>query len=385
MGCVPFLDGGMSQKKTTADRAKAPKKNLGPFVDLGPPPNVPPVDDVRVLERTFATLLPGQVVELEDGYDVHSSHGLLSRAPGPSNRLLCLVDVFEWMRRKELPRKAVVHAVFDPLVQLDEADEPHRRQELYVVNGEDYAHPLSLGEHLNPKARVVWGQLDFAYQDTYSMGAAREIAELWDASWPGYVCDPGQFYQQGWIQHCKNMKRVARLNCGPRDWEEEYRSRYYLSLEEWKERCKSAVRLLSRLAVPLSVAHELWGWGRIVEVVPQVKAVADTTPALVIEAQCVTDWPSLVQYRSQFASLAAQKRPVWQPEHVALLAWRLHEEHQAGRGRGALARLASELGAVRSTLGERLIKHGYSSATGEKQQAPVTPWSGMGGRGVKAA
>ena len=88
------------------------------------------------------------------------------------------------------------------------------------------------------------------------------------------------------------------------------------------------MRSLSRLAVPVSVAYELWGWGRAVAAV-QSDVVADTAPA--IEVQDVIDWPSLVRYRLQFASVAAQKRPVWLPGHVEILAARLHEEHQAGQ------------------------------------------------------
>lgn len=265
---------GMTEKKTIVSKARNLKKALGPFADLGPPPDVPSVDEVHVLYRTFAKPLHGQVVEPEDGYDAHSPHGLLSSGPGPSNRLLCLADVFEWMRGKELPRKAVVNAVLAPLVQLDEADGGYRRQELYVVNGEDYAYPLSIGERLNPKARVVWDELDFAYHNTYSMGVVREIADLWDASWPGYVKDPSQFYQDGWIRYCKVMKSLALSSHGPGCWEEEYRDRYCMSLDEWKDRCKRAVRFLSLIAVPLSVAHELWGWGSVADAVESTSPVA---------------------------------------------------------------------------------------------------------------
>ena len=117
----------------------------------------------------------------------------------------------------------------------------------------------------------------------------------------------------------------------------------------------------------------------------KVQSVAGAQAAPAIEAQGVTDWSSLVRYRLQFASWAAQKRPAWLLEHVEILAAQLHEEHQAGRGRGALGRLAGELGSVRSTVGELLKKHGFNQATGEKQQALSTPWSGIGGRGGKAA
>lgn len=328
----------------------------------------------------------GTDIEPENGFEVVGPYGLQRCGAGVNERLLRLDEALRWMTyTKEWPKDKSMYAVFSPLIQWDEADSQYRRQVLYVLNHEGYAYPLSLGEKLTPAAADVWGDMPFSYSHTYSMGTVREIADTWRDSWPGYVANTDPFYRAGWVKYCKAMKDLARANELPRLWEDKYREDYYINLGEWTERCKRFVRSLSRLAVPVSVAHELWGWGRVTADVAQSNEVAVAAPALAIEAQYVTDWPSLVQYRSQFASLAAQKRPVWQPEHVALLAGRLHEEHQAGRGRGALARLASELGAVRSTLGERLIKHGYSSATGEKQQAPVTPWSGMGGRGVKAA
>ena len=296
-----------------------------------------------------------QEIKPEDDYKVHGPYGLLRRGPAASDCLLSLVDVFEWMRQKGLPRKSVVDAVLAPLVQWDEADRD-RRQELYVVNGNDYANPLSLGDRLNPKAIAVWEQLNFSSQDTYSMGTVREIADLWDSSWPGYVEQADQFYQDGWVQYCKQMKLLAQSNHGPKGWEEEYRSRYHLSLGEWKERCTSSVRLLSLLAVPLQVAHELWGWGRVATTEALLDAAASPSSAPAIEAQDVSDWPSLVQYRSQFINLPAQKRPEWPREHVALLAGQLNEERLAGRGRGALERLAKELGYSRGVRVSQLIE-----------------------------
>lgn len=379
----------MDQKRKTVNKPAGHQQGLGPFSYLGPAPDVPSIDEVHVLDRTFAKLLPGQIVEPEDGYDVHSPHGLLSYGSGLSSRLLRLVDVFEWMRCKELPRKKVLDAIFSPLVQLDEADGGYRRQELYVVNGEDYAHPLSLGDRLNPKARAVWDELEFAYQHTYSMGVVRQVAEKWEESWPGYVGDPGPFYRDGWVQHCKAMKILAQSNYGPKGWEEEYRSRYYLTQEEWISRCKGYVRLLSRLAVPLSLAHELWGWGHAAVAVAQLDAAADAPAAPAIGALDVTDWPSLVRYRQQFAQLIEQERyqelPGWLPEHVALLAGQLQQECAAGRKRGALGRLAKELGYVRGQrVSELLKKHGYSAVTGETVQASANPFDGLQARNIKA-
>ena len=109
-------------------------------------------------------------------------------------------------------------------------------------------------------------------------------------------------------------------------------------------------------------------------------AVVSESPAPAIEAQDVTDWPSLVRYRQQFAGEAAQKRPSWLAAHVDLLAAQLRQVCSAGQGRGALGRLGKELGTTRQALAGLLEKHQYSTTTGEKVQPAATPFTGMGER-----
>ena len=109
-------------------------------------------------------------------------------------------------------------------------------------------------------------------------------------------------------------------------------------------------------------------------------AMVSESAAPAIEAQDVTDWLSLVRYRQQFASVAAQKRPVWLLSHVDLLADHLRQVCAAGQGRGALGRLGEELGATRQALAGLLEKQQYSKTTGEKVQPVATPFTGMGAR-----
>ena len=79
----------------------------------------------------------------------------------------------------------------------------------------------------------------------------------------------------------------------------------------------------------------------------------------------VTTWPTLVQYRNQLVGMPSKQRPAWLPEHVAILAGRLNEEHRAGRGRGALGRLADELqSSTREGLRDSLKRHGYNPQSG---------------------
>lgn len=135
------------------------------------------------------------------------------------------------------------------------------------------------------------------------------------------------------------------------------------------------------LMVSEADAQVCWGWGSdsASEAVASDGVTSDSAIATaVIEAQDVSDWPSLVRYRLQFADVSAQKRPAWMAEHVALLAARLHEEHRSGRAKGAPERLAKELGYKRGERVRQLLEGaGYNSTTGTK---PAGHFDGMGAR-----
>lgn len=138
-----------------------------------------------------------------------------------------------------------------------------------------------------------------------------------------------------------------------------------------------------------SDARSRLGWCAAAAAPPAADGIA--APAAPITVDDVTDWPDLVQYRLQFVDVVAPKRPEWLPEHVAILAARLHEEHKAGRGKGALGRLAKELDTTRQALiGSQkkdgkpgpLVRYGYDVATGLKL---ATPFDGLGAQKTKAA
>lgn len=83
---------------------------------------------------------------------------------------------------------------------------------------------------------------------------------------------------------------------------------------------------------------------------------APETPA--IKKGDVTDWPSLVQYRQQFFELAAQNRPSWPVEHIAILGAALKAE-KASHSKGATKRVASELGISGQRVTELLEREDY--------------------------
>lgn len=316
----------------------------------------------------------------DSGWTAHGPYGLQRFQDGDGGHLLRLDEALHWMTCElELPRKRAVYSVFSPLVQLDEADGRHRRTVLYMLNGNDYAYPLALGDRLNPQTEDVWGQLQFSYWNTNSQGTVREIADLWDESWPGYVQNPDGFYRDGWVAYCKTMQALAKSSLGVIDWHREYRNRYYMGLESWKERCQNAVHSLSRLAVPFTVAHELWGWGTVAA----PATLADTVPAAppaVLVPDDVKDYETLVRYRQQFLHLKPQKRPKWLPKHIEIAS----DEVQA-RGRGGKAAVAKELGYPTASGLNSVFAGAAKRAERDAERAKASAFSKGLGQRSKAA
>lgn len=127
-----------------------------------------------------------------------------------------------------------------------------------------------------------------------------------------------------------------------------------------------------RLAIPHTLAYELCGWGSVAEksergqpdsVVPLLVLAPAEAPALAMAVADVQDWDSLVAYRNQFKDMQANRRPSWPDSHVALVRQKLNAAEKAGHGRGAMERLAKELGFSRGQgLREMLKRHPESAA-----------------------
>lgn len=113
-----------------------------------------------------------------------------------------------------------------------------------------------------------------------------------------------------------------------------------------------------------SDARSRLGWGDAVAMLDAIAA-----PAAAITEVEVTDWQTLVQYRAQFAGLDHQRRPKWLPAHVAILAGCIAKENSEGRGKGAVERVAKEIGVGRTAVQALLKKSGYT-ATGKKPASP---------------
>ena len=140
-------------------------------------------------------------------------------------------------------------------------EEGQAASRLFVLRGGDFAVPLLLGDRPNVEADSFWRKLPFTRADTRPEDVIRDVADAWAQAWPGHGQDPDVFYREGWVSHCKRMKSLARSAEGPHGWEEAYRDRYYISLEDWRHQCKDLMQSLGHLGVPFPAAHELWGWG----------------------------------------------------------------------------------------------------------------------------
>lgn len=99
---------------------------------------------------------------------------------------------------------------------------------------------------------------------------------------------------------------------------------------------------------------------------------ASASVAAALSADEVQDLPTLVRYRLQFAGKPAQQRPQWTAPHVMLVRAWLRQEQEAGRDRGAVGRLAGDMGMTRQGLQSVLDKH--------VQRAQATAFDGLARR-----
>lgn len=307
------------------------------------------------------------LVEPVEGWSVMGPYGLQRFGPGPADRLVRLEEVLAWLCLvQEVPAARALTMVFGRLIEWDEADEKHRGFFLYALSDQDYAQPIERDGVVNPDASDAWGELEFAYSGRSAQGLVRDIADLWADSWPGYLVDADKFYQKGWVEYCKRMKQTAKSYYGEHIWHAEYTKRYYMDLAAWKQRCEYTMKTMRQLCVPLHVAHQLWGWGTVVQ--------AGKAAALVPSQ--VQTFAELVAYRQQFASLPHQQRPRWQSEHVALLAQEVAQHHATCQGAGITGRLAKRLGISRTALEGLLTKAGYTTS-GQLRSKPAGVFDGL--------
>lgn len=306
--------------------------------------------------------LPGKSsIEPLEGWEPNSAYGFQQLDASPWGRLVRLEVVANWLGQR-LPRNSVVYAIGSALV----ANDGDATGWLWVLNAHDFPTPLMRAGVLNLDAVDFWQFLSDLEFDSTPEDVARAIADEFDDVWPG-LADPATDTQWAMQRAIAENRRLQSIQTAQPARKELYRRDTSFDSDSRRY----AMQRLCKLALPVPKAHELWGWGSVAAAVAQPDTTASaTTPApapapAIVEAQDVADWPSLVRYRKQFADGPVQNRPNWLDTHVAILAAHLHEEYAAGRGRGALGRLAKSLGYKRGErISQLLINQDYSTTTG---------------------
>jgi len=110
--------------------------------------------------------------------------------------------------------------------------------------------------------------------------------------------------------------------------------------------------LVGPLAVPVALAHKLWAWGRVAEVVPlHVVASAEVAP---------TTWAALVAFRE------ANPRTAWTVEQKIVLSNEFTKRSNAPGAKGVAAAMAAELP---GNIGKRLSVKRFNELKAAKSNA----------------
>lgn len=261
------------------------------------------------------SILDGMSVTPEPGWVLHTPHGTARCGDGPDDYLVRLADVVRWFQNKHrLPFAVAVGRVIDR-ISVDSF------QQMFFMDEQGWARPM------------------------------------WEPSpWDEFAMTPEEKalpYLEGRVLHCIRGLRSAWLmpvweaekffNTGrpagePPEYDKERETVFEFIDRKGGSGAVSAVRM--------RVAHELWGWGRVVAAVAQPDTVAETTPAPAIETQDVTDWPSLVRYHKRLCESPAAWPAVWRR-----IALEFHESvRRAARGPTTKKRMAEALGISRDTV-----------------------------------
>ena len=197
-----------------------------------------------------------------EGWTPNCAFGLQRIDATPRGRTVRLEDVAVELAQT-MGRQQVIDALFSALV----ADDGAEALQLHVLTANGYAKPLFVAGALNPDASGYW--LSFDHLDPRQppdleerkLGerhvcnppgmVARAIGWEWTDAWPGL----SDFHtdSQAWTERIIAQNRAQPGTSARFDTED----RVFM------------LQLLRRLAVPVAVAHRLWGYGRVVSAAPE--------------------------------------------------------------------------------------------------------------------
>lgn len=210
------------------------------------------------------------VIEPVVDWCANSKYGLLRSDKLDSGKLVRLEDVACWMAKTE-PRDMSLFKIFFELISNDGKG----AESLYVLNSRSYAKPLIIENRPNPALASWWQFFPEIDSDSNAEFIARDIADGFKRVWPG-LCDPATDHEWQIERVIARNKERAAIAVADRE------CRDYLG-QYWPED-GFLQGLIYAVAIPITKAAELWGYGQITET-QTPKSAAPATYAELVNAR----------------------------------------------------------------------------------------------------
>ena len=240
-------------------------------------------------------------IEPPAGWVPNCAHGLQRSDSSHAGRLVRLEDVAAWFAQvKELPRDRAVGAMLGPLVM----DDGLELCGLFVLNPDNYAKCLFEGDTPSRGTIDFWQHLPDVGGQSSPGTVAHAIAEEWRRCWPGVAPEAGEG--------------------------------------------QPPMQQLCRLAIRLTKAHELWGYGHVVAAAAEVVSLVPVPEA--VSPFPLADLAALVAYRK------AHRGASWvDGNQIDVGKAAVQKEIDAGSTKSdARESVAQKLGIARQTLEKNL-------------------------------
>jgi len=193
-------------------------------------------------------------IESENGWQLNTEHGFMRWDSSAAGRLVSLAEVADSLSAN-LPRAEVVYRLWSPLIAMaSDGNEPA----IYVTNSQSYAKALIANGRPTQHTSDVWEFLPSVDGRSSAEDVFRDLADGWDRCWKGFS-DPSKD-----VRHSQQQARARSMELDRKIY--------------WPED-GFLLTLLSRVAVPLAVAADLWGWGKVAPSVDAAAKPAEAPPA----------------------------------------------------------------------------------------------------------
>lgn len=269
-----------------------------------------------------------------EGWQPNSRFGMQRLDDTPAGRLVRLEDVAVWLAQRK-PRKAVIFELFFPLIASWE-----NAESLFLLKAEDYPIPILDAGRVSPAAAGFWQFLPSVDSGTVADDLARGIRDGWERAWPALsdpTTDPDWTIARTIARNKERseMLKAKRLGLVPDADPEPWPDDDFL------------MEQLRRVAIPVSKAYELWGWGHAPAEVVQLVPV----PAADLEPKPIKTYSGLKAFRVE--------NPGAPWTHGMRAALAQEEERRKNRpgAAGVRKKLGEELGCSDKRIGELIREH----------------------------